>query len=366
MTIGWTFSLYVARGYLLTFVAILALFFGLIVVVDLINSIPRLLDERSEASAVDAMAIVVLRAPFFLRNILPFVAMFAALVWLGRLNRRLELVVARAAGLSVWQFLAPVAICALLLGILSFALINPLAVRSEAASRAMVADAMARSKGAGQAGDPKWLRFASGDGTAILQARQALDDGRRLTGVTGWRFDPVGSLLERLDAASARFDGARSRFVLDDVVATRPDGRRRTLATLGLPTSLTVSDLRARTLSPDQVSFWDLPEQALIAEREGRGGSGFVTAWHALTAQPLLLVAMVLIAATVSLRFARFGGNARAIIGAVLLAFLLYATARLVLSLGENGVVPAYAAAWLPAFVATLVAATVLLTTEDG
>ena len=364
--IGWTFSAYVARGYLVTFVSILALFFALIVVVDLINSIPSLLDDSSKASAWDALAIVALRAPFFLRNILPFIALFAALVWLGRLNRRLELVVARAAGLSVWQFLTPVLACALALGILSFAVINPLSVRSETLSRELVSSALADKRGGTGSGDMQWLRFATSDGVAILQARQALDEGRRLAGVTGWRFDSEGSFRDRLDAVQARYDADAKTFVLSKVVTTDREGERTEADTFTLPTSLTAEDLRATTVSPEQVGFWDLPFQAQRARSEGRDGLAFDTAWHALTAQPLLLLAMALLAATVSLRFARFGGNARAVLGVVAAGFALYAVARLILSLGDNGVVPAVTAAWLPALVATLLAATVMLYKEDG
>jgi len=43
----------------------------------------------------------------------PFIALFAAMATLISLNRKYELVIARAAGISAWQFLFPLCVGAL-------------------------------------------------------------------------------------------------------------------------------------------------------------------------------------------------------------------------------------------------------------
>ena len=48
---------------------------------------------------------------------MPFAALIAAMVCYLSLSRRLELVIARSAGVSAWQFVMPALVIALLIGI---------------------------------------------------------------------------------------------------------------------------------------------------------------------------------------------------------------------------------------------------------
>ncbi len=74
-------------------------------------------------------------------------------------------------------------------------------------------------------------------------------------------------------------------------------------------------------------------------ERAGLDATRYKLQHAALTARPLLLVAMILVAATVSLRFFRFGGVARIVLGGVVAGFVLYVATELTEDLGANGIV---------------------------
>ena len=58
-----------------------------------------------------------LHTPIVAEQALPFIVLIGAMVAFLNLSRRLELAVARAAGVSVWQFLAPALVVALALGV---------------------------------------------------------------------------------------------------------------------------------------------------------------------------------------------------------------------------------------------------------
>ena len=87
--------------------------------------------------------------------------------------------------------------------------------------------------------------------------------------------------------------------------------------------------------------------------------------WHSLLAVPLLLCAMVLIAATFSLRFTR-RGTWVLVLGGLLTGFLLYFVSDLVLALGLSGKLPPVLAAWTPAVIFTLLGVAGLFHLEDG
>ena len=88
--------------------------------------------------------------------------------------------------------------------------------------------------------------------------------------------------------------------------------------------------------------------------------------YHNLLSRPLVLLAMVLIAAIVSLRFSRSRDVGNMSLAGVAVGFMLYVVSKIAWDLGSGGIVPPQLAAWLPAVVTLLVGTTVLLHLEDG
>ena len=87
---------------------------------------------------------------------------------------------------------------------------------------------------------------------------------------------------------------------------------------------------------------------------------------HAIMASPLLMCAMILIAATFTLRHSRRGGATYVIAGGVLTGFILYFFSDIVFALGQTDSIPVVLAAWTPSGVATLLGLAMLLHLEDG
>src|ERR1700721_1875874 len=68
------------------------------------------------ATALLLAKISIYRVPQLTERIMPFSVLVGAMSCYLALSRRLELVVARAAGISAWQFVAPAVIAAFLFG----------------------------------------------------------------------------------------------------------------------------------------------------------------------------------------------------------------------------------------------------------
>lgn len=75
---------------------------------------------------------------------------------------------------------------------------------------------------------------------------------------------------------------------------------------------------------------------------------------------------MVIVAATVSLRFFRFGGVGKLVLGGVAAGFALRQVRQVMEGLGASGLVAAPVAAWFPAVVGSLLGTLTLLYQEDG
>src|SRR5690606_38301451 len=118
--------------------------------------------------------------------------------------RTSELIVIRAAGLSVWQFVQPGLAVALLLGVFSFTVYNPIAAALRAESERMQAELFGSKKAITSRSDTgSWLRQDGVDGASIVHARTSANRGLTLAGVTVLQFDLNRKFLERIQAEKA-------------------------------------------------------------------------------------------------------------------------------------------------------------------
>jgi lipopolysaccharide export system permease protein len=359
--IGATFGTYLARP-MATMIAVV--FLGLQPLVFIIDYVD-LLRRSSDLPGRSALAVALLsleRTPAITERTLPFAVLFAAIIAFLQISRRLELLVARATGVSVWQILVPPLLVAALAGLIATALYNP--VSAFLADRAAIGEAALLGK-PGHAGDGRrYIRQRSVDGQSILRAAAATDRGQILHGVTAFVFTPDGAFTARIDAAQATL--RRGYWQLSDARVLHLGSRPQAVPTYLLATNLTPAQV-AETLTPAQaVSFWDLPSVIRLWRKAGLPATRFELQYQSLLAAPALLIVMVLIAATVSLRFFRLGGIARVILGGVVAGFVLYLMTKLAEDLGAAGFVPPVAAAWAPAIVGGLISVSVLLHQEDG
>lgn len=363
--IGKTLGIYIAIRFLKVLMAMILGLGFLIVTVDFIDQLRRA-SEIENIALTQLYSISLLRAPIFIEQAFPFACLFAAMITLTQLNSRMELVVIRAAGVSVWQFLVPIALSAALTGVLIATVYNPLAIAAFHKSNDLIAEILPSKGNHGlNLNGAHWIKQQDKNGgSSILNAELTRRFGQFLDQVKIIRFDNTGSIIERIDASHAVHRG--NHWLLVDVIRTSAEGKISRSGTEKLETRLTRDELMGIGTKPQEVPFWNLLETAQKVEKTGTNGKPYLVQYHSLTALPLFLVAMTLVAATVCLRFVRFGQVGRMILGGILSGFVLYTITSLITALGSNGVVPPAVAAWSPGFVAILFGMSILLHQEDG
>jgi lipopolysaccharide export system permease protein len=303
------------------------------------------------------------RTPAVAEQVLPFAILFGAMAALLQLSRKLELVVARAAGISAWQFLQPGILVAGLIGLVSVTVYNPLSAHLKQRAVETEARVFART-GVSVAARDTWIRQVAIDGQAIIRADNAIEQSTALLGVTIFTFDPGGAFQERIEAREAVLrDGY---WELKDARVLSPSEEPQSYATYLLASNLDASQIRKTFTPPESVPFWDLNDTIAQTERAGLDATRYRLQYDILLARPLLFVAMVFVAAAFSLRFFRFGGVAGMVLSGVAAGFVLYVATQLMEDLGASGLVRPTVAAWFPAVVGTLLGTLALLHQEDG
>lgn len=311
-----------------------------------------------------SLAIAALRTPVIVLQTIPFVALFSAMATLISLNRRYELVVARAAGISAWQILVPLCFGAFILGLLSTGILNPLSAYALSQSETIESDLRSGNSNRVDAAAAPWIRQKSGGNDSIVGARAVLNQGLTLADASFFTIDANGDMIERQDAKRAYLrDGF---WELEDVKVYKGGATFESLASATVPTTLKPEFVQERLAKPETIPFYDLPRKIEAARSFGLRADAFSMQLHSLIALPPLLVAMTLIAATVSMRFARLGQSATMLLGGVMAGFLLYVVSVLVKAFGNAGIVLPVIAAWSPVVVAVFFGVTYLLYREDG
>jgi lipopolysaccharide export system permease protein len=346
------------------FMAAIAMMLGGVALVVFVANYVELLRRFSDEDAFTpflGVELALMSVPIILDSLLPFAFLFAAMLCLLDLSRKMELAVARASGVSVWGFLRAPFVIALLFGAAATAAFNPVAVALK--GRAENIEAQMSGARAHQDSE-RWFRQRGKDGPSIVHAGSTSADGTTVFGVTAYVFDRAGAFLEKVTAPRADYDARRWVFS-DAQIVSRSEAPRRADA-FELPTDLTEAELKRSVSQPSQASIWQLPGAIAVAKQTGLNTDRFRLAFHVLLDRPLFLLAMVTVAATVSLRLTRYGGTWRLILIGTATGFLLYVLTAIVNNLGENGIIPPIIAAWLSPIVALSLGATVLLYQEDG
>ena len=359
-----TLGRYFAGRFVVSALGVFASIFVLLVLVDYIEMVRRT-SGLASASAIVVAETSLFRVPQLLEKIMPFCVLIGTMTCYLALSRRLELVVARAAGVSAWQFIAPALASALMLGLLATIGYNPMSANLREHSKRMEAELFGGAPGGGvQDAAGFWINQVNAEGQVIINAARSEQQGVRLTGLTLFRFDTNYQFKERIEAREATLE--EGRWVFKSVRRYSLDAPPIEQERFELQTSLTPAQVRNSFSTPETVSFWQLPSYIRSSESSGFATAGYRLQYHKLIAQPFLLAAMVMLAASVSLRFFRFGGVQKMILSGVGAGFLLYVLSKVTEDLSKAELMHPIAAAWLPVFVGGLTGFLVLLYQEDG
>ena len=365
MQLARTLSAYIARQFFIWFCSV----YGTMLSISFLLDYIELLRRGATKSAVTLgllLEMAALKLPHTAQEVMPFAVLFGTMLAFFRLTRSNELVIARSAGLSVWQFLMPAVLVALMVGVIAVTVFNPVASTMEATYEQL--DNRFLRGGGDQlalSNSGLWLRQSEPNGgQVVIHGDKTAAPELLLSQVTLFFFNRQHQFTSRIEAKRARLeDGewvvdAGERWESSDQPLPAPEQR--------IPTKFTTERIEESLASPDTMSFWALPGFIDLLEQSGFSAQRHRLQFNILLARPFLFAAMVLVAATFSLRMHRRGGATLMLIGGVAAGFLLYFVSNIVFALGLSAKLPVLLAAWTPTGISLIFGVSMLLHLEDG
>lgn len=256
--IGFTLGRYLLARFFTMIMAVFGTIFGLVYLIDFVEMLRRTGDKPGISAAFIAF-LSFLRTPTVSEQVLPFCVLFGAMATFLNLSHKLELVVARAAGVSVWQFILPPIAIALSIGSVSVTLLNPVSAAMKLRADRIELEIFGGSAKHGN-DNTTWLRQRSVDGEALLRIEQQSEGSTLLRGVTAYVYDTERNFVEKVEADRGIY--RPGYWQLSDAQITVPGEEMRLAGTYLLATNLTPDELAQGSGSPESISFWSLPRVA--------------------------------------------------------------------------------------------------------
>lgn len=283
-----TLRAYISRSVLLAIMGVTFLLLAMDLVFALLVELENLREGYGFAQALE---FVLLTSPRRLYEMIPTGTLLGCLVALGALANNSELVVMRAAGVSLLQILWATIRPVFIVAAVSFVVGEYVAPYTEQVAQGGRAVAL---------GSGKALNFRSGvwhrEGSDFIHVNVVEPSGR-LHGVTRFRFDDAGRLVQASHAATALFQG--DHWYLEGIQITELG--QREARTAGYPslawyTSLTPAVLTLLTMDAEDLPVTGLWQYGNYLDEQGMDGSPYLLAFWNKVMQPLMMCAMVFIA----------------------------------------------------------------------
>ena len=367
MRLSYTLSVYIGRYFLQYFLGVFGALIALIFLIDVVELLRRGAGVPSVTFAV-TLEMSLMRVPHVGRMLFPFAALFGAMITFWKLTRSHELVVTRSAGISAWQFLLPALLIAFLLGVFKITAFSPLAASTLQRFERMEATHVAGQKNLFSISKTgMWLRQISESGQAVIHAERARPEGSEMTlsDVIVYMYEGRDRFALRVDAETAVL--GEGFWHLKKAWVQAPEQQATYHDEYFLDTDLTFNKIQDSFSRPEVMSFWELPAFINTLEEAGFSATRHKLYLHSLLSSPVLMCAMILIAAIFTLRKqTRKGGSFLIITSGILAGFVLYFFSDLVFALGLSNSLPVVLAAWAPSGIASLLGMSALLHLEDG
>ncbi|MFY9287627.1 MAG: LPS export ABC transporter permease LptG [Alphaproteobacteria bacterium] len=359
---NWTLSRYFGRQYFMWFALFLLALSGIIFLFEIAELLRRAAD-RPEAGFMMVLRMGIYKLPETIEKILPFVVLFAAMFTFWRLTRSQELIIARSAGISAWQFLLPALFVTLVFSFCNVTLMNPISAAFNSRYKNLEMRYLQRMPTLELTGAGLWLRQRDNDRHYLLHADRVEMRPLKLTPLMAFIYDNNDQYLGRIDAPQAILhDGY---WQINNAWFNWEQQPAQYVENYQLTTNVTMDKIQESMAPPNTISFWELPAFINALKTVGLPPARHELEFQRLLAQPILLCAMVLFAAAFSLRMSRRGGILGVASLGVVLGGMIFSLNNVVTALGVNQTLPVIMAAWAIPMAALALSNAILLHLED-
>ncbi|MFH1570944.1 MAG: LPS export ABC transporter permease LptG [Gemmatimonadota bacterium] len=330
---------YLLQRYVLHLGYSMAALLALAVVVDLTQNIDTFIDHQAALGQI--VRYYLFRAPYWIILTLPVAVLLGTLFTLTGLARRSEITAVKAAGISLYRFLAPLFAFGLAFGGLAFVFTDLVVPPATFRYNSIRNEIRAYSR---SDGSRRQVLLQDVDGQVIFA--RSFDYGRERAHDVLWEQASGSRVVARATAERLDWQGdhwslvAGRRYDLEDGLSVAPfESLRLDQLTLG------PADLARQQKVPEEMSFGELAAYIDRARANGEDVTRDLVDLHLKVAFPLTCFVILLLGAPVAAGTRR-SSRANTFGVGVLVCFVFYSCVKAGQALGWNGLLEPWLGAW--------------------
>lgn len=358
---------YMVKNFVLAFLGVLFILLAITSLFDLIELLRRTA-SRPNVNMVAVFEMTLFKLPTMVNTILPFAILISSLFVFSRLTKSHELIIVRAAGVSAWQFIAPLLVVAFVIGVLNVTLLNPMAALSFKKFEKMEEMFhMSSSSPLNMSRNGLWLKETKDNLIYTIHSGsiKQIDGVLEMQDLSIFETDTKDRFKQRIEAEKGVLKN--NELILSNAWIMEAEKPVVAKDNIKIPTMLSLDKIQDNFSSPETVSFWSIPTFIEFFENTGFSSLKHRLYWHSLIASPWFLCAMVLIASSFSLSLRQRQGRIFIKTTAALASgFILFFFSKFAYALGASSTIPLSLAIWSPIAIAISLCLFALLHYEDG
>jgi len=346
-----TFDRYLSRQFLSIFGICLGALFTLWMLLDLSDNLGDFSGSKNMAKSV--VWFYVFRAPAILLVLLPYSLLLANIYCLGKLSKSNEIIAMVQSGTGIVRVSAPLVFAGLWCSVLLLGLNYHWAPHAEGKRDAMVA--LAQGRPLLEAKNVLYRDPASQRLWMVSGFPENFQKGEPLQNIEITTLRPDQTIKTRMTSPLASYNRTTREWTFENPLIGRFNEGQAPIFEQ-MDESLvrkTWNETPSQIIKPGlSVEYLGIPElnswlKSPLAKQTTSNISAYLTHWHYRWALPITCFVTVLLAAPLSIHFARRGAGSGVFLAVVLSVIMIFVS-TITLALGESGSIKPILAAWLP------------------
>ena len=304
-----------------------------------------------KANFVDIIGMASLKIPGNIEKVIPFSVLIGSITCFNQWRKKNYYIISRSFGISLWKIVSPILISLFMIGIISIGFLNPISSIFNKKFDDLQSMFFGLKNLKTFSFDTKgfWIKETSGKSELIINAKKINEKNKTLYDLNIFVINKNKTIEKRLTAEYGKFSS--NSINLYGVTLASRDVRSKKIRNYSLPFKFYSDELNITIAKPDTIYILDLPIYIMTMKEYGLNTSKHLLHLYKLICQPFLIIAMILLSASLMLRNSERTIQFGIISISLIVGFSLYFIGDIIFALGSSEKLPALLSGFGPTLI---------------
>ena len=337
--------------------------FSLFFLIDLIELLRRSSSKEIPFDVI--LKIAFLHLPSLFPIIFPTIFLLSSMHTFMKLNKNNELSVMRSSGISIWFFMLPAILNCVIISIFYILVFNPIFSQMIVKFKSYEGTYFRGNAGLHTISPTGlWLREINNNGMYVINASHYSPLDNKLQNVIIFEFNKEEIFQRRIDVTKVEM--TENKWKLYDTSVAKINKPPVFFEQMEMSLDLSIKKIEQNFRSTDTINFWKLPEYIENLKNSGFNAKKHMIYYHYLFSFPLILLTMVMLGCSLSIRKSRTKKQFLNVLIGLLTGVIFHFLLDVFRTMGISGNLNIFFSVWSLPFISIFILLGILIHLEDG